>query len=281
MPLLASTELDKRIGGELIFKKETANPIRCFKGRGACNLLAQMSADQPLVCASAGNFGQGLAWAAKVQGKRLIVFAARNAVLSKIAAMRKLGAEMVLDGGDFDAAKELARGFAAAEGFVFVEDGAHPAIAEGAGTLAAELTEEEQFDTIVLPLGNGALAAGVGVWMRERRPGIKVIAVAAAGAPAMAEALSSGTCDQRPAETIADGIAIRVPIPYAVEALQGLLDEVVLVTEEELREAMQLISTHLDLKVEPSAAAALAALLSRPGLARGRRVAMPLTGANV
>ncbi|MGE3294775.1 MAG: pyridoxal-phosphate dependent enzyme, partial [Geminicoccaceae bacterium] len=140
-PLVRNETLDRELGCRVALKVETLTPIRSFKGRGASWLLHRLGeeAKRGLVCASAGNFGQGMAYAARSRGLPVTVFAAVNASPVKVAAMRAFGAEVRLDGADFDAAKAAARGFAAETGRLFVEDGAHPAIAEGAGTIAREL----------------------------------------------------------------------------------------------------------------------------------------------
>jgi threonine dehydratase len=283
MPLCRSAALDRRFGAELLFKDETANPIRSFKGRGTSNLLAGLEDGRALVCASAGNFGQGLAWAARSKGLALTVFASVNAVRSKVEAMRSLGAEIVLEGEDFDAAKDAAFAFAASGNQFYVEDGAHAAIAEGAGTIALELTEQGQdFDAILAPLGNGALVAGVGSWTRHSLPDAQMVAVAARGAPAMALSVRDGIIALgEAADTIADGIAVRVPIPSAVHAVRGVVDEVVLVDDDAIRAAMALLLEELGLVVEPAGAVGVAALIAEPGRWRGKRVAIPLCGGNV
>jgi threonine dehydratase len=283
MPLRRSGALDRRFGAELLFKDETANPIRSFKGRGTSNLLAGIEDGRALVCASAGNFGQGMAWAARSKGVALTVFASVNAVPSKIDAMRSLRATIVLQGEDFDAAKDAASAFAASENQFYVEDGAHAAIAEGAGTIALELTEQGQdFDAILAPLGNGALAAGVGSWTRHSLPDAQMVAVAARGAPAMALSVRDGiiAVSER-ADTIADGIAVRVPIPSAVHAVRSVVDEVVLVGDDDIRAAMRLLQEALGLVVEPAGAAGFAAILAEPLRWRGQRIAIPLCGGNV
>jgi threonine dehydratase len=182
-PLLRGSALDGALGVELALKVETLNPIRSFKGRGTELFAAELVAGRTaagaapphLVCASAGNFGQGLARAGVRRGLRVTVFAAEGANPLKVAAMRAFGAEVRLGGGDFDAAKDRARRHAADAGGLYVEDGAWPEIAEGAGTLALELTGAaggDAPDAVLLPLGNGALATawGRGSAAPRRRP---------------------------------------------------------------------------------------------------------------
>jgi len=282
-PVRTSAALDRRLGAEVVFKDETANPIRSFKGRGACAFVAGRTAGETLVCASAGNFGQGLAYAAGQAGMTCVVFAARSAVQVKLEAMARFGADVRLAGDDFDAAKTAAREFARSAGGVFVEDGAEIAIAEGAGTMALELTEVGGvFDQVMAPLGNGALASGIGTWIRHALPAARVTAVAAGGAPAMALAVRTGdiVTGERIA-TIADGVAVRVPVPYAVACVRQVVDDVVLVDDDHIRTAMALLVEHLDLTVEPAGAIGLAALLSQPERWRGQRIAVPLCGGNV
>lgn len=282
-PIWDSPVLDDALGARLVFKDETDNPIRSFKGRGATNFVAARQPGGALVCGSAGNFGQGLAWAARGRGLPLIVFAAETAVVSKVEAMRRLGAEVRLFGRDYDAAKAEAAAYAAREGLTYVEDGADPAIAEGAGTLALEMTEaEDAFDAVLVPLGNGALAAGVGTWFRHVSPSTWVILVAAAGAPAMADAVRTGRIEVAGGvSTIADGIAVRAPIPYAVEACRRIADEVLLVDDRSILGAMALVRDHLDIVVEPAGAAGLAVVVADPDRWLGMKLAIPLCGGNV
>lgn len=284
-PLVRSEALDRRLGVELVLKVETLTPIRSFKGRGAHYLMHRLGdeADGGVVCASAGNFGQGVAHAARTRGLPATVFAAVDANPLKVEAMRGLGAEVRLEGRDFDAAKTAARAFAAARGRVFVEDGAHPAIAEGAGTIARELDGAGALgDAVLVPLGNGALANGVGAWLKSRRPATRVVAVAAAGAPAMALSWRAGRVVETPsADTIADGVAVRIPVPEALAAMRALVDEVLLVDDAAIRRAMRLAFATLGLVVEPAGAIGLAALLAHGGRYRGRRLATVLCGGNV
>jgi len=281
--LRTSPGLDRHLGVSLWLKDETDNPIRSFKGRGTAFFIAQeLDAPTTLVAASAGNFGQGLAYAAIRTGHRVIVFAAETASPVKVQAMRDLGAEVVLHGPDLDAAKSEARAFANDRGFRFVEDGAEPAIAEGAGTIALEITEAlPTLDAVFIPLGNGALATGMGCWFKHRSPQTRIIAVAAEGAPCMAHSFASSQPIATPAaETIADGIAVRDPVPFAVASMRNSVDEVTLVSDATILEAMGLIHGHLGRVVEPAGAAGLAGLLARRDYA-GARVATVLCGANL
>jgi threonine dehydratase len=283
-PQFESDALSRRLGRPVLCKVECVNPIRSFKGRGACTFLAREAAsDLPLVTASAGNFGQGLAYAAALRGQPLVIFAATTANPAKVERMRALGADVRLAGDDFDAAKDEARAFAARQGLRFVEDGREPSIAEGAGTIGVELGRwPEPIAAVVLPVGNGALINGVGRWLHAQRPDSRIIGVCPDRSPAMADSWRSGrVCTTPTAETAADGIAIRVPIPEAVEEMRTAADDVVLVTEESLRGAVRLLHHELGLVAEPSGAAALAAVSQLGELVPDGLVAVVITGGNL
>ena len=283
-PQFLSEQLSGALGMRLVLKVETVNPIRSFKGRGADYFVSQLPADSPkLVCATAGNFGQGMAYAARKRGFQLVVFAAETANPLKLERMRELGAEVRLFGLDFDAAKERAREFAEEARALFVEDGRDPAIAEGAGTIAVELCRwPEPFDFFLVPLGDGALASGIGRWMKAHSPATRVIAVCAAGAPAMALSLREGKAQSTEfIATIADGIAVRVPVPESLADLKDVVDEVLLVDDGALIRAMQLAFRHHGLVIEPAGAAGLAAAITYEDRFRDALVATPLCGGNL
>lgn len=281
-PQFEAEALGSWLGSRILLKVETANPIRSFKGRGTDFYVRSLtSPPEKLVTASAGNFGQGLAFAARFRGIALDVFAAVNANPLKVARMRELGARVHLAGRDFDDAKDHARAHAEREGVPFVEDGREPAIAEGAGSIGVELAAwPEPITTAVIPLGNGALLGGIGTWLRHASPSTRVIGVCAAGAPAMRDSLRAGKpIETEEARTIADGIGVRVPVPEALVYLAPVVDDVVLVSEDALRQAMAAVEADTGLVAEPAGAAGIAALIEHPSLRAGL-VATPLCGSN-
>jgi threonine dehydratase len=283
-PQFVSETLSAELGCRVVCKIETLNPLRCFKGRGTDFFVQSLvGKTERLICASAGNFGQGMAYAARKAGRKLEIFAAENANPLKVERMRALGAEVRLRGSDFDAAKQAAREHAEKTGGRFVEDGREPEVAEGAGTIGVELLHfVETLDAVVLPLGNGALLAGIGHWVKSKTPQTQVYGVCAAGAPAMEHSWRSGTLTStESAATIADGIAVRVPVPEALEELKGVVDDILLVSEEQILAAMRLAYAHLGLVVEPAGAAGLAAVAAEPDRFAGRTVAVPFCGGNV
>jgi threonine dehydratase len=283
-PQYEAETLGDELGLRVVCKVETANPIRSFKGRGTDYLLHRLEGEEGrLVCASAGNFGQGLAYAARKRNVPLTVFAARSANPTKVESMRRLGAEVHLEGADFDEAKAAARALAESEGWRFVEDGREAEIAEGAGTIALELCRwPELFDALLVPLGNGALLSGVGTWMKVHASSTELIGVCAEGAPAMALSLREGVVrTTEKADTIADGIAVRVPVEEALSDLAGVVDNVLLVDDETMVRAMHLLFWKLGLVVEPAGAAGFAALLVHRERFAGALVATPLCGGNL
>ena len=276
--------LSAHLGVAAVLKVECLNPIRSFKGRGTDYLMHRIEVPElGLVCASAGNFGQGMAYAARKRGHRVIVFAAVNASPIKVDRMRALGAEVVLEGEDFDAAKEAARAHAEKTGALFVEDGALAPIAEGAGTMAVELsTMDDPIDAILVPLGDGALVTGIGAWMRRASPSTRIIGVVAEGAPAMELSWHAAKLVATESiATIADGIAVRVPVASAVEDVRNAVDDVMHVSDIEMIEGMRALFSDAGLVVEPAGAAGIAAVKKLSSELAGKRVAVIVTGGNI
>ncbi len=274
--------LAEELGVRIALKAETLNPIRSFKGRGADWLVQNLPPGLALMCASAGNFGQAMAYACRARGVPLTVYAAEQANPLKIARMRAMGARVVLAGADFDAAKALARE-AAREDARFVEDSRDPEPTEGAGTIALEwLALPERLDALLVPLGNGALLAGIATVMKARCPETRIVAVGASGAPAMIESLRSGrTISHDRIDTIADGIGIRVPVPEALDDLRGLVDELMLVPDDGILRAMRLLHRHAGGAAVPSGAAGLAAVVQEPARFAGQMVGTIICGGNL
>lgn len=283
-PQFVNESLSARLGVRLVCKIETLNPLRSFKGRGADYFITSLP-EKPrrLVCASAGNFGQGLAFAARKHNLALEVFAAEQANPLKVLQMHRLGANVRLVGNDLDAAKTAAKNYAQEQQLCFVEDGHEVAITEGAGTIGLELNRwTEPLDAILIPVGNGALISGIGAWLKSAQPATKVVGVCASGAPAMEQSWRRGQlCTTEFVETIADGIAVRLPIPTALQDMEAVVDEVLLVEDEAILKAMRLLFEELGLVVEPAGAIGVAALLQQPARFAGQTLATVLCGGNL
>jgi threonine dehydratase len=279
-PQFESEPLSSAVGCNLVLKIETLNPIRSFKGRGADYFISTLMPDVKLVCASAGNFGQAMAYACRKRGMSLTVFASVNANPLKLERMRALGASLILEGEDFDGAKLAAKRHVAQTGARMIEDGLEPRISEGAGTIGLELASYVPLDFVLVPLGNGALATGVGRAIKACSPQTRVIAVSASGAPAMEQSwLTQELVILDSIQTIADGIGVRVPVPEAVAEMRHTIDEVILIDDTATLNAMKLLHKHIGLIVEPSGAIGVAAAaLER---FRGARVATVICGGNL
>jgi threonine dehydratase len=291
-PQYVAEPLSERLGVPVVVKVETANPIGCFKGRGtwlAVNELAaagEVGESRGLVVASAGNFGQGVAYASRELGIPLVVFAAATASPVKVAAMRRLGAEVRLVGEDFDAAGAAAATHVAESGWRLLVDGQDPWTTIGAGTMALELTDAVEagdlpaLEALYVPVGDGALIGGIGTWLRHAAPETRVIGIQASEAPAVTLSWRAGhPIETERAETVADGLAARVPLPEALEVMRSSVDEMMLVEEDAILNAQAELSTALPLAVEASAAVGWAAM--RAAAAHTGAVGLILTGGNV
>ena len=280
-PQFLAESLGSDLGCSVLVKVETMNPIRSFKARGTEFLTASIAARPRLVCATAGNFGQGMAWSARKRGFPITVFAATTANPLKVERMRALGAEVRQVGADFDAAHAAAKEFAAGNGARMVEDGCDVEIAEGAGTIGMELLRwPEPLDAIVVPLGDGALLAGIARWVKAYRPEIRMVGVCASGSPAMERSWRAGSVCELPAHTIADGIAVTSPFPEALADITGVVDDVLLVEDDAIVSAIRRAFSDLGVVLEPAGAAALAAVMVHSERFRGQQVAALLSGGN-
>ena len=280
-PQYADAQLSTALGRDVVVKVETANPLRSFKGRGADFFMAHVDPRSTVVCSSTGNFGQALAYAARRRGIAVEVFVPENVNPVKLARMRAFGASVTLAGADSAASEAAARDHIAGRtSCVYVEDGKEAAIAEGAGTIGIELIAAGPFDAVVVPVGDGALITGIARWIKDRAPKTRIIGVCASGAPSMALSWRTGKpVSTERSDTIAEGIEVRVPVPESVVRLVALVDDMVLVDDTDLLEAMQLSVPTLGLLLEPSGAAGLAAI--RVHKLAGDRLATVLTGSNL
>ncbi len=284
-PMYPCDPLGRALGCTVSVKLETANPVRSFKGRGT-ELVASMLAEQgrpAVVCASAGNLGQALAWSAGRRGIDVTVVASRWAPVAKLDRIRALGAALELVDGDFEAARERAASIAERDGVRLVEDSRDLETCEGAATIGLELAAgAAQFDAVLIALGGGAMATGVGHVLKTHAPAAEVICVQPSGAPAMTlswRARRVVTTDS--ADTIADGVAGRYPIPAVLDDLLVVADDAVLVQEASIVAGLRLLLEHAGLVVEPSAALGVAAVLEDRERFAGRHVVVIICGSNV
>jgi threonine dehydratase len=284
-PAVPCAPLGRMLGCSVALKVETLNPVRSFKGRGTETVaaVARDSGAARVVCASAGNLGQALAYSGSRRGLEVTVVAARTANPLKLRQIAALGADILVEGEDIEDARLLARKLAEANGAYLVEDSLDLATCEGAATIGLELARDNPgLDVVLVAVGGGAMASGVAYAVRSLCEDVEMIGIQPVGAPAMALSWRQGTVvetDQM--ETIADGVAGRCPIPEVLDDLLVLLDDIVLVGEDSIKAGMRALYEHAGLIVEPSAALGIAAVLEQPERFAGRNVTTILCGSNV
>jgi len=251
-------------GRRVLLKREDQHELGAFKWRGALPVLEEWKAEgaETVVTASTGNHGAATAWAAERLGLRAVVYVPEQATRAKVALAEDLGAELRFAGADFDQTKAEARAYAEAQGLPIFEDGAEQAQYEGYAGIGDEILDqaEEAPAAVVVPVGNGALLGGIGLGICRRAPEVERVGVVAKEAPCMALSWEAGEpvdCDR--SSTFADGLAVRVAIPLAVEALGEFASRMLEVSERALAYA---VGAYADagIRAEGAAGAALAAL---------------------
>jgi threonine dehydratase len=282
--LVASPALSALAGTDVHLKLESDLPTGSFKLRGALWALAANSARgiEEVTASSTGNHGAAVAYAARAFGMRATIFLPADPNPVKRARIAALGATIVEAGGDLAAAMTEAAAHAKRPGVYSLSDATDPDLPAGPATIALELVEQlPSVDTIVVPMGDTALIRGVAAAARQLVPAVRIVGVQATSAPSYylswkcGEATATETCD-----TIADGLATRLPDPENVRAIRELVDEVVLVTDEEMIAAIGHLALDEHVVAEPAGAAATAAML-RARFHGGRHVVLLVTGANV
>jgi threonine dehydratase len=267
-PLLASSELSEIAGGPVLLKAESLQVSGSFKLRGALAKLAALGdrSSGGLIAASAGNHARAVAQAARIAGVGCEVFMPRDAPVSKVAAVERLGASVRLSGGSVEAAVELAAERAAESGAALIHPFDDLDVIAGQGTLGLELLRElPDLARVVVPIGGGGLASGVGLALRRERPDVELVGVQASACAPLAAALdghgdAAAAPDVPAAATIADGIALKRPGELTLPLLRELLDALVAVNEEEIADAMVLLAERAKLVAEGAGAVAVAAL---------------------
>ena len=286
-PALEAGEISRRVGAPVTLKAECLQATGSFKVRGAFNAIAELGEAElqsGVVTASAGNHAQAVVAAAKRAGARADLFMPAAAPLAKVAAVRRRGGEVHLVEGSYDEAAEAAREFAGKHGATFVPAFDHPAIIAGQGTIGLEIAEQAPETTLVLvPVGGGALVAGIAIAIKARLEGCRVVGVQAENCAPYLESLAARRpIGARSAGTICDGIAVKRPGDLTLPLVDEWVDEIVTVTDDEAAEAMVLLLERSKLVVEGAGAVGVAALLSGKVEAPGSgAVCAVLSGGNV
>ncbi|MEZ4770760.1 MAG: threonine dehydratase [Caldilineales bacterium] len=283
-PLHHYPGLSQLIGAQVWVKHENHQPVGAFKVRGGLNFVAGLGAAERqagIFTASTGNHGQSLAFAGRAYGVQVTIAAPEGANPDKVAAMRSLGAEVVLHGADFDAAREWMMGVAAERGGLFVGPTDEPLIC-GVGTYALEIVEDlPDVDVIVVPVGAGSGACGTGIVAKAVNPRIQVIGCQSAQAPAMQLSWASGRLVSAEMRTTAEGLATRVPFENTQKVMREMLDDFVLVDDADIDAAIVTLLRHTHNLSEGAGAASLAAALQIRDRLAGKKVVLVMSGGNM
>lgn len=285
-PVLMPAALSEALGCTVVLKCENLNPTGAFKVRGGINLMSHLTTEERrrgVVTASTGNHGQSIAYAARLFGVRAVVLAPEGANPDKVAAMQALGAEVRLEGRDFDESRQRAEAIGQAEGLRYVHSANEPWLIAGVGTATLELlTAVPELEVLIVPVGAGSGACGAGLVARALRPELRLIGVQAEGAPAITESWRSGQdVSHQQINTLAEGLATRVPFALTMSLLRQLVDEMQLVSDAEMETAIRLLLATTRLAVEHAGAAALAAAWRLRESLRGRQVGLIVSGGNI
>ena len=275
-PVLPAGELSRRVGATVVLKAENLQLTGSFKARGATNMIGRLPAEAlraGVVAASAGNHAQAVACAARDVGARAVLVMPEQAPVSKVAAVRQYGGDVRLHGGNYDDAHAEAARLVEAEGLTAVHAFDQAEVVAGQGTVGLEIARQApDVKLVVVPLGGGGLASGIGVAVAEWLPGARVVGVQAeACAPYIDSLAAHRPIGARSANTICDGIAVKRPGDFTLPLVERYVDEVVTVSDDEVAEAMVLLLERTKQVVEGAGAVAVAALMQG-------RVAPPADG---
>jgi threonine dehydratase len=284
-PSATSETFSRLTGSKVSFKLENLQMTGSFKERGALNrlLLTEEERARGVIAASAGNHAQGVSYHATRQKIRAQIVMPLTTPMTKVAATRGHGGEVILHGTNYDEAYDDARQRCTAEGLTFIHPFDDDAVIAGQGTIGLELIEQNPYlDAVVVPIGGGGLIGGVACALKETNPKIKVIGVQTARVPSMKASIAAGQPVLVPAATtIAEGIAVRRPGDRTFALVKRYVDDIVTVDEEEIANAILLLLEREKTVAEGAGAAPLAALVQRKLGLEGKKVALVIAGGNI
>jgi threonine dehydratase len=279
-----SRTLSDITGASIWLKFENLQFTATFKERGALNRLSAISADQRrqgVIAASAGNHAQGVAYHAVRMSIPATIFVPVGTPTVKIENTRRHGATVIEGGATLEEAASLARAYGKTRGLTYIHPYDDPLIIAGQGTIALEmLAAVSDLDALIVPIGGGGLISGMAVAAKALKPGIEIIGVQATLYPSMYNAIKGESLPMR-GDTLAEGIAVKAPGAITSEIVRALVDDIVLVTEQDLEHALSLLLTIEKSVTEGAGAAGLAAVLADPGRFRGRTLGLVLSGGNI
>ena len=280
-----SSGLSEMLSAEVYLKHEEHLPLGAFKGRGGINLLANLSDEEKkrgLITASSGNHGQSMASACKLFGVKAVIGLPEDANPNKVAAMRALGAELVFHGADFDAARLHCERLAKEEGYLFVHPVNDPLLIAGVGTQALETVEDlPDVEVLMLPLGGGSGICGACIVAKGIDPSIEVLAVQSEQAQAGYLSWKKGEIVESEMNTVAEGIATRSGYELAQQIMVDLLDDFLLVSDDEIHQAIGTLVDKAHTLAEGAGATALAGAIRYPEKVKGKKVAITVSGGNI
>ncbi len=283
-PLVHNPYLSQLLGCQAYLKLENLQPIGVFKVRGGVNLAARLRRERRrgIIGASTGNHGQSLAYGARLVGMRCVIAMPRRSNPLKVEAIQALGAEAAFHGRNFEEARAWAEGFARREGMSYVHHINTPELVAGVATTSVEILEDlPDVDVIIAPIGGGSGASGHCIVAKALRPEVQVIGAQAEGAPAIYRSWKERRLQQAPIETFAEGLATGTPFFVPVRTFIDHLDDMLLVSDDEMREAIALLLRAARQLAEPAGAAATAAALKLGERLKGKKVALILSGGNL
>jgi threonine dehydratase len=285
-PLTPSRTLHEMTGAEIYLKAEHMQRSGSFKVRGASYKISRLPQEcyaAGVIAASAGNHAQGVAIAASQHKMPCTIVMPDNAPLAKVTATQSYGARVVLYGATYDDAYQHCVELQQESGATFIHAFDDPDVIAGQGTLGLEMLNDlPDADAIVVPVGGGGLISGIAIAARALKPDITIIGVQAEGAPSCRISLEAGSPQTLPAiTTIADGIAVKRPGTLTYSIIERMVDDVVLVNDEAIINAVLLLMERCKMVVEGAGAVGLAALLSGVIDLKGKKVLVPLTGGNI
>jgi threonine dehydratase len=283
-PTLHSQTLSALTGANIFLKFENLQFTAAYKERGALNALLQLpeeARNRGVIAASAGNHAQGLSYHGTRLGVPVTIVMPKTTPTVKVMQTEAVGGKVVLEGEKFDDAYKHARLLEKELGLTFVHPFDDPKVAAGQGTVALEMLDAvPEIDTLVVPIGGGGLLSGMGTAARGLRPDIELIGVQAELYPSM-YALLNGLQLPCEGDTLAEGIAVKVPGEFTSKVIKGLVDDIVLVSEAQLETSVSLLLQIEKTVVEGAGAAGLAAVLAYPEKFRGKNVGVVLCGGNI
>jgi threonine dehydratase len=284
-PLIYSPTFSNLTNSEIYLKAEFQQKTGSFKIRGAYYKIKSLSAEEKkhgVVAASAGNHAQGVAFASSLEKIPCTIVMPKNASPAKVAATKGYGANVILEGTNYDESSAKAKEIAQKTGATMIHAFDDPQIIAAQGVIGLEILEELQdVEEVYVPIGGGGLAAGVLIAIKQTNPKVKIIGVQSRSFPAMYESFKEGKIiASGGARTIADGISVKVPGQLTFAIIQDLIDDIVLVEDTDITKAMFLLMERMKFVVEPAGAASLAYLISKKPSPQKKIVAI-LAGGNV